>query len=162
MKKFQTLLIAAVIALMILNIGLIVFIWKGHRRLQHGLVPPHEERMQRNLSSFGERLGLEPEQKQAFQQAFKSHNEEMEAIEREERSIRQQIHRAVFAEDKSAIDSLTLAAQQLTQERIVAYTEFSRQLAENATPEQREKLNKILSRISDNPPLRKKRSRGIH
>jgi uncharacterized membrane protein len=161
MKNLQRLLILSVILLIVINLGLLGFIWKGHRINQTYRGSMHSERMHQHVDRLGDRLQLEEEQKQTFHQAFRAHNQEMQALDRKEQMLRRKIHEAAFRSNQNELDSLTKVAQQLAEKRIETYTSFSRGLSESVDPSLREELIKILSRPPrDQAKPRRERARG--
>jgi biopolymer transport protein ExbB/TolQ len=146
MKRMQRLLIIAVITLIITNLGLLGFIWKGHRLNQMHRGPMHEERMHQHLGRLGDRLRLEEGQRQSFRQAFRDHNQEMQSLDRKEEMLRRRIHEAAFQNNQQALDSLTNRARLLASQRIETYTNFSQNLSKDIDSTQREELIRILSR----------------
>ncbi|MFZ9045468.1 MAG: hypothetical protein ACO2ZZ_06350 [Cyclobacteriaceae bacterium] len=145
MKRFQKLLITAVILLIFINIALLGFIWKGHRLNQPYRGPMLEQRMDQQITSLGDRLQLEDEQKQALLEAFRDHHQEMRSLDRKEILLRRRVHEAAFQNNQQALDSLKSRARLLASQRIETYTIFSRNLSRNINPDQREEFIRMLT-----------------
>lgn len=161
MKRLQRLLIISVIVLIVINVGLLAFVWKGHRINQTHRSSMHLERMHQHVDRLGDRLQLEEKQKQAFRQAFRAHNQEMQTLDRKEQMLRRMIHEAAFRDNQNELDSLTKAARVLAEKRIETYTSFSHELSASVDPNQREELIKILSSSPrDHMTPRRERERG--
>lgn len=160
MKNYQKALFFAVIALVLLNLTLIAFIWQGHQMNKRNSKGMHEARMHRQLTSFGEKLNLKNDQKEAFRLAFRDHNSAMKTLDEREQQLRRLIHLASFESNTVKLDSLTLAAEAIAKEQSGKIVEFSNQLAQIIEPQQRKKMLEIMSKVPPHPAQKRARLRG--
>lgn len=147
MKNKSNIWIIAISALVVINLLLIGIVWNGHQQLHKDHAPRPDLRVQRQLSVLDRNLRLTADQQALFKDAFRTHHQTMQSLDQKEQQVSMQLHQAVFNHDELSIDSLKLVVQSIALERTEAAISFTRQLADQCSPDQQAALMELLKRM---------------
>ena len=147
MNTFQKTLTVSVILLVILNLTLLVVMWKKNSDPGRRFVK--ERPGQRMGQMVKNRLGLDPDQKKEFMRLHRAHQQKLKEMGRETRLLNRQLHRAIVNGDSLAesevsekMDSLHILLKNENFDHIRSITKLCR-------PEQQERLLKFLDEMPD-------------
>ena len=160
-NKTQKWLIGLVMALAVINVSLLVFVWRGHAKLREQM-PSRRERIERpelTGRSIIRDLEMNKEQRDQFRSFFEMHRNRMDSMGIMLREAKNKVNRAIIENDSTA---LKMANEELFQIQRAAELEtqhLTRSLSQIATDHQKRQFLKSMEKALMHPP-RMRRSRN--
>lgn len=149
--KFPWIVVAVMVAI---NIGLLGYIALREKKSQTGPPQPREQRQQRLITYFQEKINLDQNQSDQFAELWEAFHVEAQADRQATMQLRDQLHQAIASpsRDQRVVDSLL----ELSGARVIAHEravmEHFDKLFTVCTPEQQAKLGEAFTSMMARGP----------
>ncbi|MBV6644764.1 MAG: hypothetical protein KI790_04915 [Cyclobacteriaceae bacterium] len=161
MNNYYKIIVAVVAVLIVLNVMLLIFVWK--EKQQRVVGPERVEKVERarheGLARFLEReIGLSKQQKKSFKILAKAHRKKRKEITHEIRNQKLLLNEHVILGDSASIQNRLSKVDSLHHQNELELIQYLKQIAAICTDEQRAQLNEIFKE-SAGPHQRRPRIR---
>ena len=161
-NKTQKWLIGLVIALAIINVSLMIFVWRGHIKLRDQM-PPMQGRMERpelTGRAIIRDLDMNKEQRDQFRAFFEMHRNRMDSMGMMLREAKNNVNRAIIENDSAALKMANEELFQIQRAAELETQQLTRSLTQIATDEQKRQFLKSMENVLIHQPGMRKRRNG--
>ncbi|WP_258101206.1 hypothetical protein [Marinoscillum pacificum] len=161
-NKTQKWLIGLVIALAVINVSLLVFVWRGHAKLREQM-PSRRERIERpelTGRSIIRDLEMNKDQRDQFRSFFEMHRNRMDSMGMMLREAKNNVNRAIIENDSAALKTANEELFQIQRAAELETQQLTRSLTRIATDEQKRRFLQSMENVLIHQPNRRTGRKG--